>query len=100
MDPRLLTGMKTKGGDYGWVKTFQISYSKDNVIWNTVMDDANEKPKIFVANVDSDTPKTNHFKFPINAQYLKIQPMKWYNAIELKVEPLGCFKPYGKHQLI
>lgn len=92
---RKLTGVVTKGGEYGWVKTFTVSYSKDNLIWNTVVDDAGQ-PLQFLANVDDESTKKNLFKYPINAQYLKIQPTKWHSAIELKLEPLGCYLPYRK----
>jgi von Willebrand factor len=90
---RNLTGIITKGGEYGWVKSFMIQYSKDNVIWNKLLDDYG-KPREFLANYDSETEKRNLFKTPINAQFLKIQPLKWHSAIELKIEPLGCFLPY------
>lgn len=90
---RNLTGIITKGGEYGWVKSFIIQYSKDNVIWNKLLDDEG-KPREFLANYDSDSEKSNFFKTPINAPFLKIQPLKWHSAIELKIEPLGCFLPY------
>lgn len=88
--------MITKGGEYGWVKSYIVSYSKDNIIWNKINDLSTNKPKQFLANYDSDTPKKNFFPMPINARYIKIQPMKWHAAIELKLEPLGCFLPYRK----
>lgn len=89
----------TKGGEYGWVKSFVILYSKDNLIWNKVLDEAG-KPIEFLANVDSDNVKMNFFRKPINAQFLKIQPAKWHGAIELKLEPLGCFLPYRKSIMV
>jgi F5/8 type C domain len=76
------------------VKTYTVAYSKDNVIWSNLWDHANGKPKQFLANVDSENAKKNYFPTPINARYLKIQPSKWNSAIELKVEPIGCFLPY------
>lgn len=96
LEPSKITGLETKGGEYGWVKAFHVLYSKDNVVWNTILDDKNEKPKIFLANVDTENTKSNYFKYPVNARYLKVKPIKWYNSIEMKVEPLGCFKPYRK----
>ncbi|KAL7040824.1 hypothetical protein ACKWTF_000531 [Chironomus riparius] len=93
MENRNLTGVITKGGEYGWVKSFTIQYSKDNIIWNKLFD-KNGRPAQFLANVDSDNVKKNHFPSPINARYLKIQPLKWHQAIELKLEPIGCYLPY------
>jgi F5/8 type C domain len=90
-----LTGVISKGGDYGWVKSYVVLYSKDNLIWNKVLDETG-KPKEFLANVDSESVKKNYFKQPINAQYLKIQPTRWHGAIELKLEPIGCYLPYRK----
>lgn len=86
--------MATKGGDYGWVKTYTIAYSKDNIIWNKIQDQNTGKPKLFIANVDSENMKKVHFSMPINARYLKVQPTKWRDAIEFKLEPIGCFLPY------
>lgn len=96
LEPRNLTGFTTKGGEYGWVKSYAVGYSKDDIIWNKILDPSTGKPKLFLANYDSESPKTNYFATPINAQFLKIQPIKWSQQIELKVEPLGCFKPYRK----
>lgn len=78
------------------MKSFVIQYSKDNVIWNKILDDSG-RPKEFLANVDAESEKLNLFKTPINAQFMKIQPQKWNSAIELKVEPLGCFMPYREY---
>lgn len=99
MENRNLTGVITKGGEYGWVKSFTIQYSKDNIIWNKLFD-KNGRPAQFLANVDSDSVKKNYFPTPINARYLKIQPLKWHQAIELKLEPIGCYLPYRKSQSI
>ena len=95
MENRNLTGVITKGGEYGWVKSFTIQYSKDNIIWNKLFD-KNGRPAQFLANVDSDNVKKNNFPSTINARYLKIQPLKWHQAIELKLEPIGCYLPYRK----
>lgn len=83
----------TKGGEYGWVKAFIVLYSKDNVIWNKITDD-NGKIHEFLANVDSENEKKNLFSNPVKAQFMKIQPTRWHVAIELKLEPIGCFEPY------
>lgn len=98
MGNRNLTGVITKGGEYGWVKTFNVLYSQDNKIWNVLS--AKGKPFEFLGNVDADTPKKNLFKQPISAQFLKIRPVKWSNAIEMKIEPLGCFEPYGEFNVL
>lgn len=53
-----------------------------------------------MGNVDADTPKKNLFKQPISAQFLKIRPAKWSSAIEMKLEPLGCFESYGELRFV
>lgn len=84
------------GGEYGWVKAYTVAYSKDKVIWNKILDPATHKPKHFLANYDGESQVKNYFVQPINARYLKIQPIKWHSTIEMKLEPLGCFLPYRK----
>lgn len=88
-----MTGIITKGGEYGWVKSYSVLFSHDNVIWNKIVDETG-KPMEFLANVDSENIKKNLFKQAINARYVKIQPIKWYGAIEMKIEPIGCYLPY------
>lgn len=91
-----MTGVLTKGGEYGWVKSYVVLYSKDNIIWNKILDDTG-KPMEYLGNVNSENVKKNLFKHPINAQYLKIQPTRWHGAIELKLEPIGCYLPYREY---
>lgn len=98
LQPSHLTGIKTKGGEYGWVSAFTVEYSTDGFIWNELLD-INGVPKVFLGNVDSSSVKTNFFQYPVNSRYLKICPTKWHETIELKMEPLGCFKPYRKTSL-
>lgn len=93
MDARTLTGIKTKGGEYGWVTAYNVLYSPDNLFWSKVLDGDGE-PKVFLGNYDSETVKVNNFKMPLNARHLKIVPIKWHETIEMMIEPLGCFKPY------
>jgi von Willebrand factor len=94
-----LTGIKTKGGEYGWIKTFLVLYSQDEIIWNKLLDETGQ-PKQFLGNFDSETVKNNFFASPVNARYLKVQPIKWHNRIELKIEPIGCFEPYRELNFI
>lgn len=95
LQPTHLTGINTKGGDYGWVSAFIVEYSTDGFIWNKIQDSTGE-PKVFLGNVDSYSVKSNFFQYPVNSRYLKIVPIKWHETIELKAEPLGCFKFYRK----
>lgn len=94
---RLLTGIKTKGGPFGWVSGFQVKYSPDGITWNMYEDSLTRSPKTFLANFDANTEKRVAFEKPINAQFLKIIPTNWHETIELKLEPMGCFKPYREY---
>lgn len=93
LEPRNVTGLKTKGGEYGWVTGYNIFYSQDKFTWNPVIN-AESAIQTFLGNYDSDSIKTNSFKRTINMQYLKVVPTKWHECIEFSVEPIGCYKPY------
>lgn len=93
MELRNITGVETKGGKFGWVSAYNVHFSPDLIMWNTVLNEEGA-PKIFLGNFDAESPKVNHFKFPIKARAMKIVPVKWNECIELRVEPIGCFVPY------
>lgn len=93
LEPRNITGVKTKGGEYGWVTGFTVLYSLDKFVWNTVSN-PDGTPKVFLGNYDTETAKMNPFQYAINARYLKVVPTKWHETVELSIEPIGCFKPY------
>ncbi|ALC44456.1 Hml, partial [Drosophila busckii] len=93
LDPRNVSGFVTKGGADGWVTGYKVLFSKHKPTWNTVLA-PNGQPRIFEANVDAHTPRTHHFKKPLLTQYIKLVPIKWERNINMRIEPLGCFKPY------
>ncbi|KZC09215.1 Hemocytin [Dufourea novaeangliae] len=93
LEPRNLTGIVTKGGEGTWTTVYKVFYSNDDHHWSPVVDE-NGSEKEFLANFDSDTVKKNYFDRPLNARYLKVQPIKWHEHIGLKLEVLGCFSPY------
>lgn len=87
---RNVTGIRTKGGENCWIKAYTILYSDSNVVLNA--DGSDEQ--LFLGNFDSNSEKTNYFRFPIQTQKIKIIPKSWHNCIEMKIEPIGCFIPY------
>ncbi|XP_022121224.2 hemocytin [Pieris rapae] len=91
--PRNITGIKTKGGPSGWVSAYNIMYTCDLSTFNPVVDE-NGKYKLFPGNFDADSVVMNEFRPSLRAQYLKVLPLKWNEAIEMRVEPIGCFEPY------
>ncbi|XP_044006095.1 hemocytin [Aphidius gifuensis] len=92
-ESRNITGIETKGANNIWTIAYKIYYGNDGVNWNPIIDHLNIE-KIFTANFDDKTTKINYFTKPIQAQYLKIQPIKWHRHVGLKVEVHGCFISY------
>lgn len=95
MEPRNITGVVTQGGPKGWVKTYKVSYSSNGDQWNPIVDE-NQNAKVFLGNIDKNTPQTNYFYLPIQTTYLKVTPLKWEKNIQMRIEPHGCFEPYRK----
>lgn len=97
LEPRHVFGVITKGGEYGWVTAYKVFYSNDKFGWSPIQT-SNGMARIFLANFDSTSEKLNKFDLGILARYVKLVPTKWHDAIELKVELIGCFKPYRKNR--
>uniref|UniRef100_A0A1I8Q8K8 Hemocytin n=1 Tax=Stomoxys calcitrans TaxID=35570 RepID=A0A1I8Q8K8_STOCA len=93
LEPRNVSGFITKGGPDGWVTGYKIMYSKNKLIWNKVLGNDGQ-PRIFAGNHDKDTEHATYFKTPIMTQYIKLVPAKYENNINMRVEPVGCFKKY------
>lgn len=93
---RNLTGLITKGDSHGYVTAFNVYYSNDRTFWNPVTD-SDQSVRVFRGNADDSSQKVNYFKKPIQAQFLKIVPIKWVDEIAMKVEPVGCFQPYREY---
>ena len=81
-------------GNPFWVEAFQISFSNDGITWTTLQNNYGNTNRVFLGNFDSSTIKTQYFDNLIHAQYLKFQPIKWNNHIGLRLELIGCYKPY------
>lgn len=94
-EPRNITGIETKGGQNGWVSAYAVEYSHDKKIWNPILDDYSNE-KIFLGNFDKENSHVNYFDRPLQTQYLKVEPKKWNKNIEMKIEPIGCYKPYPR----
>jgi hypothetical protein len=100
--PRQVLGLITQGGwdmadDPAWVTKYRIQYSADSSTWLDVLDASisPQHPRIFVGCHDDDTPVTNLLSSPINARYLRILPVDWFNAPCLRIEAVVDDIPGG-----
>lgn len=91
---RNVTGIKTKGGNRGWISAYNVLYTQDFIIWNKLLNTDGSGEQLFLGNFDAVTEKANFFRFPILARAIKLIPVKWHSCIEIKIEPLGCFVEY------
>ena len=91
-----MSGIKTQGfqGKPFWVEAFQISFSNDGITWITIQNDKGNTNRVFLGNYDANTVKTQYFDNMIHARYLKVHPVKWNNNIGMRLELIGCYKPY------
>lgn len=76
------------------MEEFQVSYSTDGYRWSIMKHKNTQEYRNFQGNSDSDSTVTQYFDQLINARYLKITPMKWRNSIGMRLEVIGCYKPY------
>ncbi|KAG8238941.1 hypothetical protein J437_LFUL000780, partial [Ladona fulva] len=87
-----VTGVIIQGNPSGrdWVKTFEVKWSDDGDLWNTIRNDDDGPPKEFQGSYDALNPKKVLFDEPVFAQYIKIIPTDFQNRISLRLEILGC----------
>ncbi|XP_028414254.1 EGF-like repeat and discoidin I-like domain-containing protein 3 [Dendronephthya gigantea] len=87
----LFTAIATQGSGSNryWVKTYSISYGVDKE--NLTSYKINATQKVFAANYDKNSVVTNLFYPAINARYIRIHPVSWFNHISLRIEVIGCY---------
>lgn len=62
-----------------WVTTYYVKYSTNNSTWNDV--DGN---RVFNGNTNQTTKVENIFNTPVQARYIKIMPIAWYNHVSMR----------------
>ena len=93
--PREISGLTTKGvPGVGWVEAVSLSYSRDGRQWSKILGRDGSTPRVFPANFDSTTPVTQYLERMVDARYVRISPARWHASIGLRLELLGCYKPY------
>ena len=98
LEVRNITGVETKGANNIWTTAYKVFYSTDGKQWNPVVDDFG-KEKLFLANINDVSHKTNFFTRPLHTRFIRIQPTLWHEHVGLKAEIRGCYLPYGKFNL-
>ncbi|XP_033105774.1 uncharacterized protein LOC117108037 [Anneissia japonica] len=87
-----VTGVITQGrnGDYDqWVTAYEVLYGMDGTNWNSILG-ADGQAREFVGNSDKDTQVTNLFPAAVNAQYIRVHPLRWNGHISMRFEVLSC----------
>merc|ERR1719495_900539 len=93
---REISGLTTKGSPgVGWVEALKISYSQDGLQWSKVLGNDGQIARVFPANFDETTAVTQYLERMISARYVRISPVRWHKNIGLRLELLGCYKPYS-----
>lgn len=89
-----LTGIITQGasrmGAAEYIKAFKVASSLDGNVYTTFRVEGQWRDKVFLANTDNDSTKTNLFDPPIIAQFIRIIPVICRRACTLRMELVGC----------
>ncbi|XP_039600800.1 discoidin, CUB and LCCL domain-containing protein 2 [Polypterus senegalus] len=97
---RKVTGIITTGSTvpdyYFYVSAYRVLYSEDGETWKTFREASSEQDKIFQGNVNYFQEVRNNFIPPIEARYIRINPVQWHQKIALKLELLGCLPFLGR----
>ncbi|XP_041127687.1 discoidin, CUB and LCCL domain-containing protein 2-like isoform X1 [Polyodon spathula] len=94
-----ITGISTTGStmsDYSYVSGYRVLYSEDGKNWNVFREANADHDKIFQGNVNYFQEVRNNFIPPIEARYVRINPLQWHQKIAMKVELLGCQPSSGR----
>ena len=85
-----------------------LTYSSDGRVWSKVLDRGG-RVRVFPANYDSDSQVTQYLDRLLEAwyrkvlpphhtltlpRYIRVSPARWHASIGLRLEILGCYRPY------
>ncbi|CAL8404007.1 unnamed protein product [Boreogadus saida] len=89
-----MSGIITQGasrmGTAEYVKAFKIATSFDGSSYSVLRVEGMRHDKVFVANIDNESTKTNLFEPPVVAQYIRVIPVVCRKACTLRMELVGC----------
>ncbi|KAM6934148.1 discoidin, CUB and LCCL domain-containing protein 2 [Xenentodon cancila] len=92
-----ITGIITTGStlrDFPYfVSAFRLQYSHDGRQWFVYSKANSTQDKIFQGNINYLQEVRNNFIPPVEARFVRINPISWDRRIALKLELLGCQVP-------
>ncbi|MBN3303522.1 DCBD2 protein, partial [Amia calva] len=95
-----ITGIITTGSTlkdyYYYVSAYRVLYSHDGQHWDVYREANTDQDKIFQGNANYLQEVRNNFIPPIEARFLRINPVQWHQRIAMKIELLGCQPHIGR----
>ncbi|XP_076600646.1 neuropilin-1a-like isoform X1 [Chaetodon auriga] len=91
---KMVSGVVIQGGKHRdrnvFMKRFKVGHSLDGEEWTIVKEDNTTKPKIFIGNLNHDTPELKSVG-PLLTRFVRIYPERATNeGVGLRLELLGC----------
>ncbi|XP_078346319.1 LOW QUALITY PROTEIN: SCO-spondin-like [Oculina patagonica] len=95
-----VTKIGTQGrGDAGqWVTEYKVSYSFDGGYFEFYKHDPYSSERVFKGNSDQNSIVINTLDPPIIARYIRLQPVKYYGRMSLRMELYGCRSGFSTPQ--
>ncbi|KAL3885078.1 hypothetical protein ACJMK2_025183, partial [Sinanodonta woodiana] len=72
-----------------YVKSYYVSYRKNNTSWLYIMDSTGNK-KLFPGNNDQNSIKANQLECPLEAQYIRINVWEYEEYPSMRFDLTGC----------
>ncbi|XP_072300889.1 discoidin, CUB and LCCL domain-containing protein 2 [Eucyclogobius newberryi] len=95
-----ITGIITTGStmrEYQYyVSAYRVLYSSNGQQWQSFRETNSTKDKVFQGNINYLHEVRNNFIPPIEARFVRINPLLWHQRIALKLELFGCQNPTVK----
>ncbi|KAL9968116.1 hypothetical protein ACROYT_G026448 [Oculina patagonica] len=73
-----------------WVTKYKLLYSNNGARFQYYREEGQTAVKEFTGNADQDTVVYHELNPPINARYIRFQPVAWHGHISMRVELYGC----------
>lgn len=91
---KLVSGVMIQGGKHRdrnvFMKRFRVGHSLDGNNFTIVKEDNSTKPKVFLGNLNHDTPELRSLG-PVQTRFIRVYPEKATSeGVGLRLEVLGC----------